>query len=95
MSFSRSVFLKDTMQCLQRGSNLQPLDIESSALPQSHCAPHNSVSWVKRFMTFLLSADFFQKHSFMKTIRVSNILDPDRDRHSVQTVCNGLRLSCL
>ena len=34
-------------------------------------------------MLLLSSADFFSKLTFWNTIRVSNGLDPDRDRHSV------------
>ena len=42
--------------------------------------------WVS-FLLLLSSADFlkstFQKQSFRNTIRVSNSLDPEQDRHSV------------
>ena len=34
-------------------------------------------------LTITIKAHFFQKHSFRNTIRVSNSLDPDQDRHSV------------
>ena len=34
------VLLKDTTQWHQRGSNPQPLDLETSTLPLSHCAPY-------------------------------------------------------
>ena len=40
-------------------------------------------------MLLLSSADFFQENSFRNTIGVSNRLDPDQDRSSVQTVCKG------
>ena len=48
-------------------------------------------------MLLLLSTDFFlkltfSKHSFRNTIRVSNGLDPDQDRHSV---CPDLVPNCL
>ena len=55
-------------------------------------------------MLFLPSADFFQnylfKNSFRNTIRVSNDLDPDQDRHLlvliwVQTVCKGYQQTTL
>ena len=36
------VLLKDTMQCLPWGSNLQPIDLESSTLPLSHHPPHDT-----------------------------------------------------
>ena len=47
----------------------------------------NSLHAGKFFMLMLLSADFFSKISFRNTIRVSNGLDPDQNRHSV---CPGL-----
>ena len=47
----------------------------------------NSECWVIfpcfccRLLTFFIIS--FQKNSFRNTIRVSNCLDPDQDRHSV------------
>ena len=35
------------------------------------------------FHAFLSSTDFFQNQLFRNTIRASNSLDPDQDRHSV------------
>ena len=35
-----SVLLKDTTQCLWWDFTLQPIDLESSTLPMSHCVPH-------------------------------------------------------
>ena len=47
-------------------------------------------------MIFLLSSDFFKtnfkKNCFRNTIRVSNVLDPDHDRHSVSP---DLLANCL
>ena len=54
-------------------------------------------------MLMFLSADIFKinffKKIFRNTIRVSNSLDPDQDRHSVllwvQTVCKGYQQTTL
>ena len=56
------------------------------------CHIINSLHVGKCFILLLLSADFFSKKLFRNTIRVSNGLEPDQDRHSV---CPGLGQNCL
>ena len=54
-----SVLLKDTTECLQRGSNQQPLDLESGILPQSHCAPHKYTRIQKKPISHFLGQNMF------------------------------------